>query len=210
MLTVTREFWLQTFVAFLRAHFEDAGLALPPFVRVSVGWPSTRSRTAPGRRNHEYVAGATLIAADGTPHIFISPLLTDVREVVATLVHELVHAVVGIRHGQAFRDGMNKVGLAGPATATHANPTLMRTLGVLIRMLPPYPHATLDVDIAKVRKPHVGYTTLLVANHVYHVLDGREAQCSYQVRATQRHLDLGLPLCPHGEPLMPAGESDAG
>jgi hypothetical protein len=111
----------------LRPLFDAAGVAIPA-VAVSVGWPSTGGRGARTRRIGECWDAST--TADGRPAVFVSPVLHDGVEVLATLVHELVHAAVGTAcgHKGPFQSVGRAVGLRGPWRATTAGPELRAEL----------------------------------------------------------------------------------
>ena len=180
--TLTREQWLTGAVAALTPRFEDLGLTVPP-VRVSVGWPGGR-----GKKNS--VIGqcwSTKASADGVAQLFISPVLDDPVQVLATLMHELVHAVDDNEHGHRgpFIRTARGLGLVGRPTATVASEELALELADLAKGLGEYPHAKLTTleggpkkqttRMLKVACPGTGYT----------------------VRMTRKWIDeVGLPTCP--------------
>ena len=55
-------------------------------------------------------------------NIFISPVLSDTIQILATLLHEMIHATVGLEcgHKGEFRRVARATGLAGRLTATYA------------------------------------------------------------------------------------------
>ena len=84
---MNREQWLQDAVEHLAPVFKQrTGLGLPD-VHESVGWPSTRGLSAKRR-----TVGQCWPTQEHGAQIFISPLLDDAFDVLAVLVHELVHA----------------------------------------------------------------------------------------------------------------------
>lgn len=182
-VTLTREGWLQMFTSLLRAHFDLAGLPLPPTIHVSVGWPSSKARSVTARRIGE--CWSPTVSKDGNPHIFISPILDDPHDVAMTLVHELLHAAIGTEHGhkKPFKEGMKKVGLAGKPTATHAGPELTALLKDLIKTLPAYPHPAIDLgEAAPKQKTRQRKFTC-------------EHHADYIVRASKKVNDSAPPLC---------------
>ena len=77
--------------------------------------------------------------------MFISPVLKDSIEVGGCLVHELVHAAVGIecKHRGAFARVAKTIGLEGKMTATTPGEALRTRLKELIAKIGEYPHARL-------------------------------------------------------------------
>jgi hypothetical protein len=111
--------------------------------------------------------------------------------VLATLVHELVHASVGTEcgHKGPFRTLALALGLAGKMTATVAGPELLALLGALALELGPYPHARIDLT----SRPKQGTRLVKVACTQGCETEGKP----YVVRMTRLHLDnLGAPVCP--------------
>src|SRR5580658_7741330 len=108
----TREAWLERLMERFRPVFAEAGAPLPAKVRVSVGFPSKRALSRTNRVIGECWSKAS--SKDGTPHVFVSPLLEE-KDAGHVLVHELVHAAVGHEAGHKgeFVRVMKHVGLAG-------------------------------------------------------------------------------------------------
>jgi hypothetical protein len=194
----TREAWLLAAVDALAPLFvEKAGVRLPK-VRVSVGWPGGR-----GKKNS--VIGQcwnTNAAEDKVSQIFISPVLNDVPTVLATLVHELVHAADDCESGHKgkFVQIAKAVGLEGPWTATKAGEDLAAHLGELhSKVLGAYPHAALaNVDGADGPKKQGTRMLKVVCGE-----SDPEGEV-YTVRMTRKWLDTyGTPKCPcHDAPMM--------
>jgi hypothetical protein len=167
-------------------------------VHVTVGFPSTRAISTKKRRIGECWLPSA--AADGAPHIFISPILGDEGEVAATLVHELVHAALpeGTGHTKPFAQLAKRTGLAGKPTATVAGEELKSELSALLKELGPYPHSALRAD----GRPTKKQTTRL--------LKAVCEKCGYTVRVTGKWLEVGPPICPTDNiPLTPEGEAEA-
>lgn len=187
---ITREAWLEHAVKLFTPVFQTAGYEVPR-VRVACGWPHARGTSAKNRCLGEYWTGEA--AADGVPQIFISPYLTivdDAQGVLATLVHEIVHATVGVKanHGKKFRDCALKVGLEGKMTATNAGTNLLGILKGFSNQLGEYPHAKLDLTKSPVKKQST------------RMHKAECSECGYTVRLSQKWLDeVGSPHCPkHG------------
>ena len=169
----------------LRPIFKSNGIELPEEVRVSVGWPG-------GRGKKDGVIGqcwSSKASEDGVHQIFISPVLKDSDRVLATLVHELVHAVDDCNgHRAAFGRMARAMGLEGPLTATVAGDELKATLDKIIGKLGDYPHAALRGAVATSQPKQ---TTRML-----------KVECpddGYTVRTTRKWLDaMGTPVCPCG------------
>lgn len=154
--------------------------------QVSCGWPSTRSQSANNRRIGECWHAEA--CADGrTRHLFISPVLDDPIKVLATLLHELVHAVLPaeVGHRAPFRRLAVACGLTGKMTATTPGTELLQRLNRLAKQLGKYPHAALTGHSARRKQ-----TTRL--------LKVACKPCGYTVRVTRMWLDVGRPQCPEG------------
>jgi hypothetical protein len=189
-MNITREAWLLAAVEQMKPLFSKNGYTVPA-VRVTCGWPSRSALSAKARRIGE--CWDSEASSDGLHQIFISPCLADNidnRGVLSTLVHEVVHAVVGIKqkHNKVFRKCAESVGLEGKMTATVASPFLMAEFAVWLTTLGEYPHAKLDMLKSPVKKQGTRLHKCECA------------ECGYTVRVTQKWIDVGLPLCPvHGE-----------
>ena len=190
----TREAWLNAAVDLLRPHIQDeARRDLPP-VSVTCGWPSTGG-TARTRR----VIGQCWDAecsADGKHAIFISPVLEALGEAgaLATLAHELVHALVGVecKHKGPFAKAAKAIGLLGKPTATVAGPTLLDLFARMVADLGEYPHAVLT---PKVKDKPQGTRMLKMECPT----------CGYVARTTKKWLDAAGPLrcpCNPDEPMI--------
>lgn len=193
-----REAWLEAAVVRMTPHFKKAGYEVPK-IRVSCGWPIAGGRSSSGKR----VIGQCWsgeAASDGRCQIFISPWLTNAEAedkdgagVLPTLVHEVVHAVVGIKelHNKVFGKCARAVGLEGKLTATHAGEALMKLCEQWTEMLGAYPHAKLDPDGSPVKKQ----TTRMVK------MECKADECGYICRTARKWItDVGPVSCPkHGE-----------
>ena len=192
----TREEWLEAAVVDLdRLLFKDNGYKVPK-VRVACGWP-VRGGLANKKRVLGECWSKNASADKACAQIFISLNLYEVSSdmgVLATLAHEIVHAVVGHKegHNKVFGKCARLIGLEGKLTRTHASESLISVFKSLERVLGQYPHSRLDGLKAPGKKQG---TRLLKCEC---------AECGYTVRVTQKWLDIGNPICPmHGE-LTPA------
>lgn len=197
----TREQWLVEAAEEVGAHVKHKTGAEVPTVRVSCGWPSRTVRKTVGEC---WVPSA---ASDGVSQVFISPLLDNPADVLAVLVHELCHAIIQKRdheaaaidpghkqtpgHGAAFKALATTCGLEGKMTTTTPSDGLVEELKVIAARLGDYPHAALSLgDLAP--KQTTRMRKLM------------SPCCDYTVRTTQKWLDEGLPMCPHGTEMQPA------
>ncbi|WP_336628483.1 MULTISPECIES: hypothetical protein [unclassified Microbacterium] len=193
----TREEWLIAAVEALRPYFAEQGADLPA-VRVSVGF-------AGGRGNKNATIGqawAKEAAADGVAQVFISPVLSDAVEVLAVLVHELIHVWDENKSGHrgAFAKLAKAMGLEGKMTATVAGDALRDKLALIVLELGDYPHAALSPSLSGVKKQG---TRML------------KVECSegsgYMVRMTKKWLDeYGAPTCPCHSVRMDAPSTEDG
>ncbi len=144
--SATRERWLQVATDSLRPYFGTADLQIPP-ARVSVGFPSRRAFVRRRRVVGEcWPAGST---DDGVPQIFISPTVGNAVDVLAILVHELIHACLpGAGHGVHFRKAAVQLGLTGKMTATIPGARLLQRLNAIAAEVGPYPHAAINANTA--------------------------------------------------------------
>jgi len=134
-----REAWLQKAVGFLRPIFHTSNHTVPDNVRVSVGFPYSGKNKATGEcwdKGH---------SADEVYEIFITPKLADPMAILATLTHELVHTVVGVKakHKKVFKQCADAIGLEGKATSTYAGEELATALHGIKERLGSYPHGAL-------------------------------------------------------------------
>lgn len=181
----TREGWLIAATDLCRPHFEGAGYTVPKTVHVTCGWPS---RGGEGSRKRTIgQCWPEQASEDKACQIFISPTLKDLVDVLATHVHELVHAVVGCKnkHNKVFKKCALAVGLEGKMTATHAGEALNKQIADWGIKLGDYPHPMLKPGFRLGPKQ----TTRLIKCEC--------AECGYNVRVTRKWLDeAGAPLCP--------------
>ena len=185
----TREDWLTLASILLRPDLESAaegipGAAWPARLALSTGWPA-------GSRGSRKVTGqcwSPRASADGqTTAVFISPALATAPEALATLAHELVHAVVGLDagHGAGFALCAKALGLQAPMTATTPGPTLARRLAAIAADCGPYPHVALDAGESGRPKQSA------------RMIKCSCAACGYVARTTKKWIEqAGPPLCP--------------
>lgn len=148
----TREAWLMRASRVLLDEFlgpVDKGAAKVKFC-VSVGFPKGRH----GRGRAVGQCWSPVLARDGKAHIFVSPERdgSQAAAVLATVLHELVHAIDKCEHGHKgpFAKTALAVGLQKPLTSSPPNEALAARLNALSVRLGPFPHGALrTVDRAR-------------------------------------------------------------
>jgi len=145
----TREAWLVAALwQFIDAHFIEAGYEVPANIRCTCGFPAKHALA----RKHQRVGEcwAPTASMDNTIEISVSPVLSKPMRVLDVLIHEVVHAVVGLEHGHRapFSQCAKKVGLLAPWVGTSASDDLKITMAGWIKALGPYPHAALVTKYA--------------------------------------------------------------
>lgn len=195
-----REAWLEAAMGPIRVHFARAGYTVPDNVQVSCGWPSKNALGRRKRRIGECWAAES--CENKNFQIFISPSLADpypeiagkTASVLGVLVHEVVHAVVGLQagHKKPFADCAKAVGLVKPWTATTETAELVETMKAWAEELGPYPMGCLiGID----RKTEKGRMLKM------------ECPCGLKIRTTQKWMDQYGPdwPCPCGGRLIAEG-----
>lgn len=135
---MNREAWLNKAKELLeRKYFSKPSKALPPKLAISCGIPKGSSK-AIGQ------CWDPTVTKDGTTQIFICPSQDDPIEILQILLHELIHACVGLSCGHKgdFARMARAVGLQGKLTATvvHKGTPLHNELDAMARKIGPYPH----------------------------------------------------------------------
>ena len=179
-MNMNREQWLTELAKRAEGLFD--GLEFPAY-RVACSWPSRSALSKKSRRIGECWPADS--SGDNTVEMIISMGIDDALEVAATLVHEMVHCVVGNEHGHKgpFKRVATAVGLEGKMTATHAGTELTERLNAFMDDMPPYPHAKIDAMQSGRKKQG---TRMLKA----------ECECGYTVRLARKWADIGTPICP--------------
>lgn len=187
-----REAWLAALVEAWRPLISKTMGELPPY-RIACGFPSKHAAVRNPAVGECWSASRS---ADDTFEIFVSPALDDPFEVAHTVLHELLHAVVGpeLGHKGPFKRAMRRVGLTGRARSSVPGDELASVIrGHVLPNLGPYPHARLDPS--------------RIARQSTRLIKASCPQCDYTIRLTRKWLQVGPPLCPNphceqrGEPL---------
>ncbi len=187
----TRESWLVAAAEELdKTFFKANGHKMPRKWQVSCGFP----------RGVACAIGQCWSpdkSANKTTHMFVCPSISDAVEVLAILLHEMIHASVGTKEGHrgAFRKLAKQFGLAGKMTSTRAETgsALHKTLKAVARRLKRYPHAALSKTTKRGRGR--GWIRLM-SPHL----------SSYRVTISPGTLEeLGAPRDPWGNEMLPVG-----
>jgi len=181
---INREAWLTKAIEKLRILFEQKAYSLPTNIKVSCGWPGASNLSKTIGQCWDFEA-----SKKKDFEIFISPILDDPvgsTGILSTLVHELIHTLVGIdkKHGPEFKEVAIKMGLAGKMRATFANEELQSQLKSFVEELGEYPHGSLNPK-TKIKKERT-------KNFVVATCD----TCSYTIRIMKKFIDEGIPKCP--------------
>lgn len=178
----TREAWLIGAIEALAVLWEDftEDVSIPE-IRVSVGFPGSKARVRIG----ECWPGES--TEDGVTAIFISPILSDPIQVLATLTHEIVHAILGKGkgHRKEFIALAKHAGLLPKWTATTPSSALKERLEAILADLGAWPHSALNAQAVAANKQS---TRMLLV---------KCPESDYKVRMTAKWIeDVGTPICP--------------
>jgi hypothetical protein len=146
---VTREEWLEAAIGRLWGILPDSPSPLAGGLKVSVGWPKgARGR---GGRAVGQCWGQEASLDRMTQQIFICPTLDAAKEVLPVLLHEVIHAVVGVehKHRRPFSDMARRAGLVKPFTASVPSAGLAEKLEELAGKLGSYPHVGMVLPLKK-------------------------------------------------------------
>lgn len=189
--------WPTLSVCYTQLH-EDSPDFKPferPKVRISVGFP----KASGGRGKAIGQCWSSECSQDGTFEVFVSPEL-EPFDVCHVLLHELVHAVVGIKagHKKPFRDLARAVGLTGKMTGTVPGDALAADINRWLTELPNFPHAPLR----PIKDPTKQSTRLIkveCSDSVPNAEGDGLLGCGYTMRVTAKWLKAGAPRCPNPE-----------
>jgi hypothetical protein len=195
----TREAWMLAAITEMTPWFEALDVKVPP-LRVSIGWPGGRGSKA-GVVGECWHPGAV---TDHVPAIFVSPIQRDPKDILETILHEMVHGVGMVDHQSKFAKVASKLGMIAPWTSTPSSPELIERLADLALKLGPFDHSAVNrgqglLGTDPERPPVQGTRMLKCVCEV----------CGYTARTTRMWLDLsGAPLCPaHNVQMVEASKS---
>ena len=145
---ITREQWLNKLATALEAEFLTEGLIMPKY-RISTGFPSKGGLAAKKRTIGQ--CWSPKASNDQTTEIIISITQDDLMTVAGVLVHEMVHAVVGVEagHGPIFGKLARACHLEGKLTATTEGEAFKSRVQPLLDMIGAYPHSKLDHTVGQ-------------------------------------------------------------
>lgn len=173
--STSREQWLNDFAAAAAPHFKAAGSPLPKNVRMSVGFPSTGSRSKTIGQCH-HASGSK----DKHYEIFLRPnLQDDSRRIAGVLVHELVHAAGHWDHKAGFAKCAKALGLGGKMTATTETEVFYAWADPVIEALGPFPGAALGESVLVGGKAKQGTRMVKMAC----------PDCGWFFRTAQKNID---------------------
>ena len=185
----TREGWLVAATRLLgKEFFTSRGHKVPVKLQASCGWPKA-SRRAVGQ------CWSPSASADDTTQMYVSPTEAEPVAVLDTLLHEMVHAVVGCEHGHKgpFRTMAKEIGFAGKMTSTYAEEgsALKAMLMGMADKLGPYPHAAMSKNDSARSYPYKWVRLMSITDN------------KYTVSMSPRHLEnSGRPVDPWGDEMV--------
>ena len=167
----TREGWYLVAVDKMYGIFQRSGYDIPKF-RIGCGWPIGNRAKVEGQ-----CFGKDL-SKDEAYEIFVSPTISDPVKILVIIVHELCHAIAGIKakHGKPFIAVMRAVGMEKKWTGGHPGANLREQLERISDDLGPYPHASLMIEK---RVPGKKGSRLLLV----------ECSCGLKIRMTRKWMD---------------------
>ena len=182
-MTMTREQWLNAAALEMKPWVLAAGGDDYIDPLISVGFPKGSRGKSSGNAIGQCWDKSTS-EDKRRAHIFIIPTMDDPVDILAVLLHELIHASVGTQcgHKGPFKKVALASGLEGKMTATVPGELLKLQLELLKRKLGGYPHSPIKVK----ERGSVGSRLVKVE-----CMD-----CGCIVRMTRKWLDeVGTPSC---------------
>jgi DNA-directed RNA polymerase subunit RPC12/RpoP len=211
---MNREQYLQKATKhFAKSLFAPAGYEVPADVKVTTSLPSRR---AFGTKKRTIGQCYSRECSDAKVNeVFISPTIDNSIEVLATLVHELVHAIDNCEHGhkKEFIKIARAVGLQGkPTECTAVEGTkLYELLEKYVEKNGKFPHKKIDIFVdtkkqstrmIKIECPHCGFK-VRASRKVIDEIDNNHVQC-WSCGSRELQID-GVPVIAGFERLNDAG-----
>lgn len=208
-----REAWLIAATEIFRPRFVEIGFPIPEKLRVAVGFGPTGAR-----QENKTILGVCLhssCTADGVNEIWISPEDADTASMLATLIHELIHAALDLEDGHKgkFAEAATRLGLEGKMTATTPGLALLVELITIAETLGQYPGSKVDLtginvpvgpDGNPVPRSSSGPKRQTNRQLLLLCEEGLNGTCGcggYKVRTSAQWIKVGLPSCPMGTPM---------
>lgn len=216
---MNRETWLNELAKRMAPRFEQLGFPLPKF-RVSIGFTSGGKTS-----NANGECWSSRCSADGHFEIFISIGEGSTAMIAAILCHELTHCAVGLAEGHKgkFVKVLSQMGLAKPWTQSVPTPDFESYIEPFIKEIGPIPHAKLvwrddrgatlkpwrepperkakDVDKDDEVQQKAEPDSSRKPKQTTRLKKVSCNRCGYNVRVTQKWLEVGLPHCPNHGPM---------
>lgn len=192
---MNRETYLNNFIdTFALNLFEKKGYDLKS-IRDNI----KVSNSLTGRKTWIGVHYSPSVSEGGYNEIFISPMIFESKQVLGTLIHELVHAMVGNEngHNHVFKRCAVAVGLTGKMTATTNSEWLDEQLEKWIAEHGEYPHKKMNLEGKK--KQTTRLLKYVCTDTALNPDTNKLEQGYFNVRVTQGVIDnFGEPICPCG------------
>jgi len=186
----TREAWLKAAEAIMAQWIELEGYTYPLNTRVSCGFP----KMSKGRGDAIGQCWSTVVSGDEHFEIFISPVHATAADAAETLLHEMVHATVGIEngHNKVFGKLARALGFEGKLTSGPLDADGKELIATRVcDVLGPYPYAPMTVRGGQTTEPVKGKTYLKKCVC---------SECGYIAYTTAKWInDVGAPCCPEHE-----------
>ena len=178
----TAEGWCSAVVAAYTPQIEALGYTVPKVV-ISPGFTSGGSRKT--QRLGE--CWSSEAAGDGSTMIFLNPSMSDPLQIAHVVVHELVHAVVGVehKHDATFGKLARALGFEGKLTATTWSVEAAEACRKILQGLGPYPRSAFGAALKPPTKKQQTY-----------LLKVECPECGYTMRVTSKWIEIATPTCP--------------
>ena len=190
----TREEWLSEAYRLFSPRMTQHG-KLPKTVNIIISWPHG-TKKAIGECYPE------TCTKDKSTYITVSPALgNDIVQVLATLLHEMIHAIDIKNHGKDFKKVALALGLTGKMRSTVAGEELAKELVEMAKTLGEFPHTVLNYRKHKKdpKSPKGPLTLVSPVDPTY---------TAYVSRKT--YAERGGPLCPFSKkPMVPKDPKEA-